>query len=58
MSEIKPEAATDEEAVLKRVKEMEIEEAKKCSAELSELLAKYGYTLEIQQSIVLKKVTE
>jgi hypothetical protein len=58
MPEIKPEAATDEEAVLKRVKEMEIEDAKKCSAELAELLGKYGYTLEIQQSIVLKKATD
>lgn len=53
MSE-KKEGLTEEQA-LQKLQEVEQQNMLSCSKELSALLSKYGYNLEIQQSIVLKK---
>lgn len=43
---------------LKVLQEEETANIQKCSAEVSAALQKYGYGLEIQQTIVLKKVAK
>lgn len=44
------------EEALKILKEEEQDNLKKCNQEISKILEKYGYTLEVKQNIALRKI--